>query len=105
MLREPSLVFLWLGVAPSDLELLTPKVRTALMCIGVDKAHKNHEHLPATSGMFMSSRLLETTLIVLIALTAVSIAQAQRVDSGMVIDNVTLISPERMAPLEHADVV
>jgi len=105
MLREPSLVFLWLGVVPSDLELLTPKVRTALMCIGLDKAHNNHEHLPATSGMFMSSRLLETTLIALIALTAVSIAQAQRVDSGMVIDNVTLISPERMAPLEHADVV
>ena len=75
------------------------------MGIGVHKALDNEEHLPANSGMFTSRRLLVIALIALIALMAVSIAQAQRVDSGMVIENVTLISPERVASLEHADVV
>ncbi len=54
----------------------------------------------------MSNRLLARTLTALIVLSVGSEAQAQRVvDQGIVIENVTLISPERAAPLLHADVV
>lgn len=52
----------------------------------------------------MSNRLLPLTALV--ALSVGSAAQAQRVvDQGIVIENVTLISPERAAPMLHADVV
>lgn len=54
----------------------------------------------------MSNRLLVGTLTALIILNVGSAAQAQRVvGQGIVIENVTLISPERVAPLLHADVV
>ncbi len=54
----------------------------------------------------MSTRLLTRTLIALIVLNVGLPARAQRiVDQGMVIENVTLISPERAAPLLHVDVV
>jgi imidazolonepropionase-like amidohydrolase len=53
----------------------------------------------------MSSRVIKRTLVASIVLTAASIAQGQHHDSGLVIENVTLISPERRAPLEHAYVV
>jgi imidazolonepropionase-like amidohydrolase len=54
----------------------------------------------------LSNRLLAKTLTALIVLNVGSAARAQRVvDEGMVIENVTLISPERPAPLVHADVV
>ena len=54
----------------------------------------------------MSNRLLVRILTALIILNVGSAAQAQRVvDQGIVIENVTLISPERVAPLLHADVV
>src|SRR5258708_8503821 len=54
----------------------------------------------------LSNRLLARTLTALIVLTVGSAAQAQHVvDQGIVIENVTLISPERAAPLLHADVV
>ncbi|MGA7511730.1 MAG: amidohydrolase family protein [Candidatus Sulfotelmatobacter sp.] len=46
------------------------------------------------------------TIAALIVLNVWSTAQAQRVvDQGTVIENVTLISPERAVPLLHADVV
>jgi hypothetical protein len=47
---------------------------------------------------------VETILTALLAATSMCIAAAQRVESDILIDNVTLISPERVAPLEHADV-
>jgi imidazolonepropionase-like amidohydrolase len=51
-------------------------------------------------------RRLARTLSALIVLNVGSAARAQRiVDQSMVIENVTLISPERAAPLRHADVV
>ena len=54
----------------------------------------------------MSRRLFARALGLLIVLNAASLACAQRVvDRGIVIQNVTLISPERSAPLLHADVV
>lgn len=64
----------------------------------------------------MSNTLLATTLAVLVALNVGSAAHAQRmldqhidaqrvIDQGVVIENVTVISPERAAPLLHADVV
>jgi len=54
----------------------------------------------------LSNRLLAKTLTALIVLNVASVARAQRVvDDGTVIENVTLISPERVAPLLHADVV
>lgn len=57
-------------------------------------------------GETLSNRLLATTLSAIIVLSVGSAAQAQRVvDQGIVIENVTLISPERAAPLLHADVV
>ena len=50
----------------------------------------------------MSNRLLERTLTALIVQRVGSAAQAQRVvDQGIVIENVTLISPERTASLLH----
>jgi len=52
----------------------------------------------------MTRRVVETILTALLAVTSMCIAQAQRVESDILIDNVTLISPERVAPLEHADV-
>lgn len=56
--------------------------------------------------MVLSNRLLARTLTALIVLNVGSAAYAQRViDQGIVIKNVTLISPERVAPLLHADVV
>ena len=57
-------------------------------------------------GAVLSNRLLARTLTALIALNVGPAAHAQHVvDQGMVIENVTLISPERVAPLLHADVV
>lgn len=54
----------------------------------------------------MNNRSLATALNVLIVLNVGSAADAQRVvDQGIVIENVTLISPERATPLLHADVV
>ena len=54
----------------------------------------------------MRNRLLARILTSLIVLNVGSAAQAQRVvDQGIMIENVTLISPERIAPLLHADVV
>jgi imidazolonepropionase-like amidohydrolase len=54
----------------------------------------------------LSNRLLARTLTALIVLNVASAAYAQHVvDQGMVIENVTLISPERVAPLPHAVVV
>jgi imidazolonepropionase-like amidohydrolase len=54
----------------------------------------------------LSNRLLARTLTALIVLSVGSAPQAQRVvDQGTLIENVTLISPERAAPLLHADVV
>ena len=54
----------------------------------------------------MSNRLSARTLAAFIVLNVACAALAQRVvDQGMVIENVTLISPERSAPLLHADVV
>ena len=53
-----------------------------------------------------SNRLLARTLTALILLNVGSDTQAQHVvDQGTVIEDVTLISPERVAPLLHADVV
>ncbi len=54
----------------------------------------------------MSNRLLARALTALVVLNVGCTAHVQRiVDQGVVIENVTLISPERMAPLLHADVV
>ena len=54
----------------------------------------------------MSNPLFVRVLTALIVLNVGSIAHAQRVvDQGIVIENVTLISPERAAPLLRADVV
>jgi imidazolonepropionase-like amidohydrolase len=54
----------------------------------------------------LSNRRLAITLTALIVLNGGSAAHAQSVvDHGTVIENVTLISPERVAPLLHADVV
>ena len=54
----------------------------------------------------MSKRLLARILTALVVLHVGSGAHAQRViDQGVVIENVTLISPERVTPLLHADVV
>jgi imidazolonepropionase-like amidohydrolase len=54
----------------------------------------------------LSNRLLARALTALIVLNVASAAQAPRmVDQGIVIENVTLISPERVAPLPHAVVV
>jgi imidazolonepropionase-like amidohydrolase len=54
----------------------------------------------------LSNRLLERILPAFIVLNVACVAPAQRVvDQGIVIENVTLISPERTAPLLHADVV
>jgi imidazolonepropionase-like amidohydrolase len=54
----------------------------------------------------LSNRLLASTLTALIVLSVGSAAQAQRVvDQGILIENVTLLSPERAASLLHADVV
>src|SRR6202521_2433288 len=59
-----------------------------------------------TLGGGLSNRLIARTLTALIILNAGSAAHAQRVvDEGTVVENVTLISPERIAPLLHADVV
>src|SRR4051812_47061005 len=56
--------------------------------------------------MVLSNRLLARTLTALIILNVVTAVHGQRiVDQDMVIENVTLISPERDAPLLHADVV
>lgn len=53
----------------------------------------------------MRNRRLATGLSVLIVLNAACVAYAQHVlDHGTVIENVTLISPERGIPLEHAGV-
>lgn len=57
-------------------------------------------------GAVLSNRLIATALTALIVMNAGSAAHAQHVvDQGMVIENVALISPERVAPLLHADVV
>ena len=54
----------------------------------------------------MSNRLLARILAGLIILNVGFVAHAQRVvDQGLLIENVTLISPERTVPLLHADVV
>jgi imidazolonepropionase-like amidohydrolase len=54
----------------------------------------------------LSNRLFVRVLITLIVLIVRFTAQAQRVaDQGIVIENVTLISPERATPLLRADVV
>jgi imidazolonepropionase-like amidohydrolase len=54
----------------------------------------------------LSNRLSARILTALIVLNAGCTAHAQRVvDQGLVIENVTLISPERVAPLLHAAVV
>ena len=54
----------------------------------------------------MSNPLFVRVLTALIVLNVGSIAHAQRVvNQGIVIENVTLISPERAAPLLRADVV
>ena len=54
----------------------------------------------------MSNRLFAVAVTALMALNVGSAAHAQRVvDQGTVIENVTLISPERAAPLLHASVV
>ena len=56
--------------------------------------------------MVFNNRLLARTLTAFIVLNVVLAGYAQHVvDQGMVIENVTLISPERAAPLLHADVV
>src|SRR5260370_11412892 len=50
--------------------------------------------------------MLARTVTALVVLHVGSVALAQRVvDQGTIIENVTLISPERVAPLLHADVV
>jgi urease alpha subunit len=50
--------------------------------------------------------MLAKTLVALSLVNAGPAARAQRiVDHGLVIENVTLISPERVAPLLHADIV
>src|SRR5215471_4976754 len=55
-------------------------------------------------GPLLNNRLCVRVLTVLIVLG--STAHARRVvDQGIVIENVTLISPERATPLLHADVV
>src|SRR5262245_41155860 len=54
----------------------------------------------------LGNRLIAVTLTALIILNVESPALAQRVVAqGTVIKNVTVISPERMVPLPHADVV
>src|SRR6202023_1459327 len=56
-----------------------------------------------TLGGGLSNRLIARTLTALIILNAGSGAHAQRVVAeGTVVENVTLISPERIAPLLHA---
>jgi imidazolonepropionase-like amidohydrolase len=56
--------------------------------------------------MFISNRVLATTFTAFIVLNVGSATNAQRVaDQDVVIENVTLISPERPAPLLHADIV
>ncbi len=53
----------------------------------------------------MSNRLLARALSALVVVCFGPATYAQRVDKGIVIENVTLLSPERAAPLQHADVV
>ena len=54
----------------------------------------------------MSNPLFVRVLTALSFCNVGAAAHAQRVvDQGMVIENVTLISPERATPLLHADVV
>jgi hypothetical protein len=54
----------------------------------------------------LSNRLLTRTLTALVAVLVGPAAHTQRiVADGTLIQNVTLISPERAAPLLHADVV
>ncbi|MGA8620306.1 MAG: amidohydrolase family protein [Candidatus Sulfotelmatobacter sp.] len=54
----------------------------------------------------MTNRLLEMMLTALIVLNIGYVADAQRVvEEGTVIENVTVLSPERIAPLPHAEVV
>src|ERR1044071_2990130 len=57
-------------------------------------------------AMVFNNRLLARTLTAFIVVNVVLAGYAQHVvDQRMVIENVTLISPERAAPLLHADVV
>jgi hypothetical protein len=57
-------------------------------------------------GPLLSNRFFVRVLTALIVLNVGSTAHGQRVvDQGTVIENVTLISPERATPLLHADVV
>jgi hypothetical protein len=54
----------------------------------------------------LNNPLLARRLTALVLLNAAATMQAQRiVDTGLVIKDVTLISPERASPLSHADVV
>jgi len=54
----------------------------------------------------LRNRLLARALTALIVLNVGSVADEQRVvDQGIVIENVTVISPERATPLPHANVV
>src|ERR1700675_3175640 len=54
----------------------------------------------------LSNRLFARAVTALLMLCAGPATHAQRViDEGVVIENVTLISPERVSPLLHADVV
>jgi imidazolonepropionase-like amidohydrolase len=54
----------------------------------------------------MSRRLRGRIITALIVLNGGSLTHAQHVvDESMIIQNVTLISPERVAPLAHADVI
>lgn len=71
---------------------------------GLEGSYSFNINLNRTEPL-LSNRLLAETLTALVVLNSVSAAQAQRViDQGIVIENVTLISPERTAPLLRADI-
>jgi imidazolonepropionase-like amidohydrolase len=77
------------------------------MDIGVDRAHSlGRTFVGILWGPTLTNRRLARALAALIVLSVGYPAKAQReVDQQIVIENVTLISPERVGPLLHADVI
>src|ERR1700689_4645851 len=92
------------------MELSGPKVRIVLLSQWIlgqtARIHPGRHSSAVFRGPTLSNRLLARALTALIVLNVGSPAQAQRaVDQDIVIENVTLISPERVGPLLHADVI
>jgi imidazolonepropionase-like amidohydrolase len=87
-------------------ELLLPDVRTVLISQPIWRAQPGPTFADKPQEVGLSIRMLVKTLVALIFLNAGSAARPQRVvDQGLVIENVTVISPERVALLRHADIV